>query len=129
MRSTKQKSAGQCPNRRPVAQLRASPRRQATMDVGAGRKVVGDLDSRVRAVVTRASKALAALLALLGAVPCALKAQDCKWSPLVGATPGGISFAVTDLSVFDDGTGPALYAGGVFEQAGGLTTNNIAKWN
>jgi hypothetical protein len=39
---------------------------------------------------------------------------------------GGIVFALT---VFDEGTGPALYAGGFFTQAGGITTNDIAKWN
>jgi hypothetical protein len=70
-----------------------------------------------------------ATLAVLGAAPCALQAQDCRWSALAGATPGGVSFAVAALSVFDDGKGPALYAGGTFGQAGGLTTNNIAKWD
>jgi len=33
------------------------------------------------------------------------------------------------LTVFDDGTGPALYAGGGFTSAGGVAANNIAKWN
>lgn len=33
------------------------------------------------------------------------------------------------LNVFDDGTGPALYAGGWFTTAGGVPANNIAKWD
>ena len=33
------------------------------------------------------------------------------------------------LTVFDDGGGPALYAGGVFTSAGGVAANRIAKWD
>ena len=33
------------------------------------------------------------------------------------------------LAVFDDGGGPALYAGGYIEQADGQPANCIAKWN
>src|SRR5262249_41806501 len=33
------------------------------------------------------------------------------------------------LAVFDDGSGPALYAGGHFTTAGGVLTNGIAKWD
>jgi trimeric autotransporter adhesin len=36
---------------------------------------------------------------------------------------------VRALAVFDDGTGPALYAGGTFEQIGGVPAHNLAKWN
>ncbi len=36
---------------------------------------------------------------------------------------------VRSLTVFDDGSGPALYAGGVFETMDGLTVNHIAKWD
>jgi hypothetical protein len=36
---------------------------------------------------------------------------------------------VVALTVFDDGTGPALYAGGAFTSAGGVSANRIAKWN
>ncbi|MFH0982846.1 MAG: hypothetical protein V2A79_15090, partial [Planctomycetota bacterium] len=32
-------------------------------------------------------------------------------------------------TVFDDGTGPALYAGGYFTWAGDVPANSIAKWN
>ena len=33
------------------------------------------------------------------------------------------------LAVFDDGSGPALYAGGDFTTAGGVAANRIAKWD
>lgn len=33
------------------------------------------------------------------------------------------------LAVFDDGTGPALYAGGKFTTAGGINVSNIARWD
>jgi len=36
---------------------------------------------------------------------------------------------VSALTVFDDGSGPALYAGGAFTTAGGVVVNGIAKWN
>jgi len=37
--------------------------------------------------------------------------------------------SVRALAVFDDGSGPALYAGGDFTTAGGVAANRIAKWN
>src|SRR5690606_30880518 len=36
---------------------------------------------------------------------------------------------VRALAVFDDGTGPALYAGGEFQEAGGVPASFIAKWD
>ncbi|MBL9120311.1 MAG: thrombospondin type 3 repeat-containing protein [Phycisphaerae bacterium] len=55
------------------------------------------------------------------------------WSPL-GAGSGphpapGMDADVKALAVFDDGSGPALYAGGSFTTAGGVAANRIAKWN
>ncbi|HRQ73964.1 MAG TPA: GC-type dockerin domain-anchored protein, partial [Phycisphaerales bacterium] len=50
------------------------------------------------------------------------------WSPLGGGVGGG-SPAVNDLAIFNDGAGNALYAGGLFTSAGGVTVNGIAKWN
>ena len=49
----------------------------------------------------------------------------------VGQGLGGGSgcFSVFDLVVFDDGSGPALYAGGDFAFAGGVPARNIARWN
>ncbi|MCH8164546.1 MAG: hypothetical protein IH889_02950, partial [Planctomycetes bacterium] len=50
------------------------------------------------------------------------------WSPLGSGMDDG---SVRALAVFDDssGGGPALYAGGSFETAGGVTVNRIAKWD
>jgi hypothetical protein len=54
-----------------------------------------------------------------------------SWSALSGpfATGVGSGLGVYSLAVFDDGTGPALYAGGDFTTAGGVTVNNIARWD
>jgi hypothetical protein len=49
-----------------------------------------------------------------------------QWSALGSGTNGP---SVTSLTVFDDGNGPALYAGGTFTTAGGVPANGIAKWN
>jgi hypothetical protein len=50
-----------------------------------------------------------------------------SWSALgSGMNSGGY---VRALTVFDDGGGPALYAGGDFTKAGGLTANHVARWN
>jgi hypothetical protein len=48
-----------------------------------------------------------------------------QWSPLGSGTSG----PVVALTTFDDGSGPALYAGGFFTTAGGLTVNSMAKWD
>ncbi len=49
-----------------------------------------------------------------------------RWSPLGS---GMDRPDVNALLVFDDGTGPALYAGGEFLQAGGVAANKMARWN
>ncbi len=41
----------------------------------------------------------------------------------------GPDHIVNALVVFDDGTGPALYAGGHFDLAGGVPAKSIAKWD
>lgn len=67
-----------------------------------------------------------------GGVPASSIARwnGASWSPL-GTGMGGASLIpiVRALEVFDDGTGPALYAGGSFETAGGVPVNHIARWN
>jgi len=47
------------------------------------------------------------------------------------AVGSGVTDAVYALTVFDDGTGPALFAGGEFLMpvAGGITANRVAKWD
>jgi hypothetical protein len=61
-----------------------------------------------------------------------------QWSSLAatgmsgGDLVGGELYTWVDvLEIFDDGSGggPALYAGGVFKSAGGVSANRIAKWN
>jgi hypothetical protein len=50
-----------------------------------------------------------------------------SWIALGSGMPGVST--VYSLTVFDDGSGPALYAGGNFSTAGGLPANFIAIWN
>ncbi|HUU97582.1 MAG TPA: hypothetical protein VM487_17745 [Phycisphaerae bacterium] len=50
------------------------------------------------------------------------------WSPL-GEGLSGVDNSVEALAIYDDGTGPALYAGGYFTRAGVLEVNGIARWD
>jgi hypothetical protein len=53
-----------------------------------------------------------------------------SWSPVGSGLGNPQTFdAVAALATFDDGSGPALYAGGVFTTAGGVPAANIARWN
>jgi hypothetical protein len=52
-----------------------------------------------------------------------------SWSPLGSGLGTFVSDGVDALAVFDDGSGPALYAGGDFANAGGVAANYIAKWD
>jgi hypothetical protein len=56
-------------------------------------------------------------------VPCPV-----DWHPDPIGNPG-TSAVVRAMTVFDDGAGLALYVGGPFLSAGGLTVNSVAKWN
>ena len=52
------------------------------------------------------------------------------WQALGGGVYGGPTLASVDaLALFDDGGGPALYAGGHFAFADGMPTGALAKWN
>jgi Immunoglobulin domain len=58
------------------------------------------------------------------------------WSPLVSTAPvggggvgGGTNGRVNALVVFDDGSGPALYAGGTFTLAGGRPASRVVRWD
>ncbi len=55
-----------------------------------------------------------------------------EWTPVGGglncASPNCIQ-QVNALGVFDDGRGPALFAAGAFNRAGGLPVKNIARWD
>jgi hypothetical protein len=53
-----------------------------------------------------------------------------EWSVLDDPHDVGIGpDLVETLLVYDDGLGPALYAGGEFSTAGGYTANSIARWD
>jgi hypothetical protein len=56
--------------------------------------------------------------------------QPCEpaWVPSVGGEPG-VDGVVRSLAVFDDGSGPALYLGGLFSTVNGKALNNIARWD
>jgi trimeric autotransporter adhesin len=56
-------------------------------------------------------------------------AQRCQWEALAGATFPRRLGKVWALEVFDDGMGPALYAGGVFSESLGGPGNRIVRWN
>ena len=71
-------------------------------------------------------------IAALGVMVCAApaaRAQECGWSSLSGSWGTGVSGPVWALTVFDDGMGNSLYAGGMFFSAGEETVNFIAKWD
>ena len=55
-----------------------------------------------------------------------------SWSALgsgMGLDPNFYSLTVDALTVFDDGGGPALFAGGRFSTAGGRVSVALAKWS
>jgi hypothetical protein len=68
-------------------------------------------------------------LTMAGGVPAnrIAKWNGKQWAPLGSGMSNGSG--VFGLTVFDDGTGPALYAGGNFALAGGVPADNIAKWD
>lgn len=50
-----------------------------------------------------------------------------QWDNTIGQP--GTNHRITALAAFDDGFGPALYAGGIFSMAGGVEANRIARWD
>ncbi len=52
-----------------------------------------------------------------------------EFSEVGGALGGAVPLLLKCFHVFDDGSGPALYAGGRFKTLGGVSVNHIAKWN
>lgn len=52
------------------------------------------------------------------------------WAPLGGGITQTSGFAqVLTMTVFDDGSGPALFVGGTFQFAGGAPAVRVAKWD
>jgi hypothetical protein len=52
-----------------------------------------------------------------------------SWSAVGGGLTYLAPFGVQALGVFDDGSGPELYAGGNLSEAGGTAVSMIARWN
>lgn len=52
-----------------------------------------------------------------------------SWAALGAGVGSGVNDRIWALTVFDDGRGPALYAAGGFEDAGGAPAANIARWD
>ncbi|MEM1182577.1 MAG: hypothetical protein AAGM22_29800, partial [Acidobacteriota bacterium] len=51
------------------------------------------------------------------------------WTPVGEVGDPAIDTEVRALAVFDDGSGPALYAGGEFTEIAGLPIEGIARWD
>jgi trimeric autotransporter adhesin len=76
------------------------------------------------------------LVAVLELCACDVVAQtNCtgEWTPDVSPRNGVVEFSpgsgwVDALEVFDDGNGPALFAGGIFSLAGGVVSPHAARW-
>ncbi len=65
---------------------------------------------------------------LLAFASANLKAQcPAGWLPGMGYP--GVSGTANASVVYDDGTGPALYIGGLFTVAGDTLANNIVRWD
>ena len=60
--------------------------------------------------------------------PAAPAACQPEWIPTFGGELG-LNAPATALAVYDDGSGPALYATGMFTTAGGLPANHIARFD
>jgi len=67
------------------------------------------------------------------AVNCVAQFNGDAWVPLgsgiAAPNAGGVPPVVKVMTVFDDGTGPALYVGGQFTRAGGVPVRGIARWD
>ncbi len=59
-----------------------------------------------------------------------VKWDGAQWSGVGGSVQVGSMNGLTNaIAGFDDGSGPAIYVGGSFDQAGGVPVQNIARWN
>jgi len=85
-------------------------------------------DGRGRSRAARTSVSVQAPGGLIDAGVLVLGTEDClrRWIPTLGGRPGA-NGAVLAMTMFDDGTGPALYVGGGFSVVDGVAANKIAK--
>lgn len=81
-------------------------------------------------IVASARRAIFTIaIALACGVPASGQECDPVWSPLGAGVSDEDFVSVFALASFDDGSGPALYAGGYFTQVGGIAATNIARWD
>jgi hypothetical protein len=73
------------------------------------------------------ARTLAITVALASALAGDSRGQCPDWSPSLVSQ--GTDKQVAAFAAFDDGTGVALYAGGDFTIAGGISVSHIARWN
>jgi len=59
--------------------------------------------------------------------PAIARWNGAAWSGVGGGMTSGTS--VRAMAVYDEGAGPALYAGGTFTEMGGTLATNIARWD
>jgi hypothetical protein len=73
----------------------------------------------------------AGFFSLAGGVPANAIARwdGSSWSALGQGIGNGVQGSISALATFDDGSGPALYVGGFFTEAGGVPANSIARWD
>ncbi len=67
----------------------------------------------------------------IGGLPASRIARwdGAEWSVLAGPEGVGVDENVHTLATHDDGSGPALYVGGRFENAGGRPATYVARWD
>lgn len=109
--------------------------RIAKWDGSSWKALGGGLSGEVRALAVHDDGSGPALFVggsftTAGGAPAAriAKWNGTTWAPL-GSGMGGSTGTVYALTVFDDGGGAALYAGGSFASAGGVPASRIARWD
>jgi hypothetical protein len=104
-------------------------RLEAAVPIAAHTVEITVADGSDRDAATSTSIALAASSGAVRVAPLALTDVAApSWLPTFGGLPG-TDERVSALTVFDDGTGPALYAAGTFTIAGGVAANRVARWD
>ena len=75
-------------------------------------------------------------IALSAAAATLTLAEECTphWdreigNPGLSQSPPWTGASIRALTVWDDGTGPTLYAGGAFDNINGVSANYIARWD
>ncbi|MCC5823455.1 MAG: hypothetical protein LAT64_05840 [Phycisphaerales bacterium] len=60
---------------------------------------------------------------------CPPPSDECDWDQIIPGVGGGVVSWVSALQAFEDGNSPSLYAGGLFQQAGGVQASSLARWD